>query len=117
MLVRLLCLYLFFNFWGTCEKQTVERPKADVILINGKIATLENNNEIVEAIAIKANRIMELGSNELIKAAIGDNTEIVDLKGAFAIPGFIEGHGHFSIRKNGMSPCNNRWMVGRTTGF
>jgi hypothetical protein len=66
----------------------------DLILRNGKIVTLENP-AVVEAIAIRGDTIRDTGSNTKIAAMAGPKTRTIDLKGALAIPGFIEGHGHF----------------------
>ena len=68
---------------------------ADLILINGKIVTVDEENPEVEALAVKADTIMALGTNAEIQALQGGDTEVIDLEGNLAIPGFIEGHGHF----------------------
>jgi len=49
---------------------------------------------------------LKTGDTELIKTYIGDETEIIDLKGAFAMPGFIEGHGHFLGLGNSLMHLN-----------
>ncbi len=68
---------------------------ADLILINGKIVTVDEENPEAEALAVKADTIMALGTTAEIQALQGENTEVIDLEGQLAIPGFIEGHGHF----------------------
>ena len=68
----------------------------DMILVNGNVITMDTKLAKAEAIAIKDGRIQEVGDNEKIKALAGENTETLDLEGQTAIPGFIEGHGHFS---------------------
>jgi len=77
-----------------------------LVRINGVIATVDQKFSMVEAIAIKGDRIIATGDNDLIKTHIGDYTEIVDLKGAFAMPGFIEGHGHFLGLGNSLLQLN-----------
>lgn len=69
---------------------------AGLILRNGKIVTLEPGQPVVQAIAIRGDRIAATGTNAQIARMAGPNTEIIDLKGRLAIPGFIEGHGHFA---------------------
>ncbi len=69
---------------------------ADAILINGNIYTLDPENPHAEAIAIKDGRILLVGGNEEVLKLQGDSTEVSNLEGRFAMPGFIEGHGHFS---------------------
>ena len=70
--------------------------KADLILHNGKIVTVDEAIGEVQAIAIRGDRILAVGSNAQMKALKSDSTMIIDLKGKLAIPGFIEGHGHFT---------------------
>jgi hypothetical protein len=68
---------------------------ADLILRNGRIVTLEASPPVAEAIAIRGDVILAVGTNARIAALAGPKTQIIDLNGALAIPGFIEGHGHF----------------------
>jgi predicted amidohydrolase YtcJ len=70
-------------------------PPADLLLVNGKIATLETPTEVT-ALAARGGRIVALGSDAEIKRHAGPATEVIDLRGQLAIPGFIEGHGHFT---------------------
>jgi predicted amidohydrolase YtcJ len=68
---------------------------ADLVLRNGKIVTLEAAQPQVEAIAITSGKIVALSSNAQIQSQIQASTKVIDLAGHLAIPGFIEGHGHF----------------------
>jgi predicted amidohydrolase YtcJ len=68
---------------------------ADLVLRNGKIVTLDAAHPQVEAIAITAGKIVAIGSNAQITRQITPATKVIDLNGHLAIPGFIEGHGHF----------------------
>jgi len=72
----------------------VENP-ADLVLINGNVATVEENIPIAEALTIKKGKILAVGSKDEIDNYIGDSTEVIDLKNNFAMPGFIESHAHF----------------------
>ena len=69
---------------------------ADMLLLNGKIVTLEDAQPQVEALAIGGNRIAALGSSTAMKRHIGQKTKVIDLQGQLVIPGFVEGHGHFN---------------------
>jgi predicted amidohydrolase YtcJ len=73
----------------------VAQPKADLILHNGKIVTLDPNRPQAQALAVRNGRIQAIGSNGEINRLAGPSTKIVDLQTQLAIPGFIEGHGHF----------------------
>jgi predicted amidohydrolase YtcJ len=68
---------------------------ADLVLRNGKIVTLDAAQPQAEAIAITAGKIVAVGSNAQIARQIQPATKVIDLGGRLAIPGFIEGHGHF----------------------
>jgi predicted amidohydrolase YtcJ len=69
---------------------------ATLVLTNGKILTVEDALPEVQAIAIRGDRLAALGTVAEIRRYIGPSTEIIDLQGQLAVPGFIEGHGHFS---------------------
>jgi predicted amidohydrolase YtcJ len=69
---------------------------ADLILENGKFVTVEAAMPTAQAIAIRDGKILALGSTAAMSRHKGPNTQVVDLKGALAIPGLIEGHGHFT---------------------
>ncbi len=83
-----------FALLSACSKQETE--SADLIFKNGVIYTVDPARPWAEAIAIKGDRILRVGSNEDIEALRSDKTQVTDLGGQFAMPGFIEGHGHFS---------------------
>jgi predicted amidohydrolase YtcJ len=68
---------------------------ADLVLMNGKIVTMDDNLPQAWAIAIKNDKILAVGSNEEIHNYTGRKTNVLDLEGKLVIPGFIEGHGHF----------------------
>lgn len=67
---------------------------ADMILLNGKIVTVDDNFRIVEAVAITQDMIIDAGSSSRIKKFSGKNTKIIDLKGKTVIPGLNESHLH-----------------------
>lgn len=69
---------------------------ADMVLRNGKIVTENRAQPVVEALAVRGHRVSALGSNADAAKWIGPRTEVIDLNGQLAIPGFIEGHGHFT---------------------
>ena len=68
---------------------------ADLVLRNGNIVTVDDTNPEAQALAAKDGRIVALGSDADIEEYIGSDTEVIDLEGMTAIPGLIEGHGHF----------------------
>lgn len=72
-----------------------DKPSADLIIINGQVATVDSTNTIAEAIAIKGDTILAVGSTGEIQDYEGDSTEVLDVDGKFIMPGFIESHAHF----------------------
>ncbi|MBS1855447.1 MAG: amidohydrolase [Acidobacteria bacterium] len=69
---------------------------AALVLRNGKIATVNPAQPAAQALAVRGDRIAAIGSDRDIARWIGPNTRVIDLHGMLAIPGFIEGHGHFT---------------------
>jgi predicted amidohydrolase YtcJ len=69
---------------------------ADLVLTNGNIVTVDDGNPTAQAIAIREGKILAVGSAVAIDEFVGRQTEIIDLEGQTAIPGFIEGHAHFN---------------------
>jgi predicted amidohydrolase YtcJ len=69
---------------------------ATVVLTNGKVVTVDANPAEAEAVAIRGDRIVAVGTSAEMKRYVGQGTEVIDLKGQLAIPGFIESHGHFT---------------------
>ncbi len=68
---------------------------ADLVLRNGKVVTVDEAIPDGEAVAILDDTILAVGSDSAISAYIGSATEVIDLEGQLAIPGFIDSHGHF----------------------
>ncbi len=68
---------------------------ADLILINGKILTVDPQDSIAEAVAISAGKITAVGSNEAVKKVAAKNARVIDLHGRTATPGLIDTHCHF----------------------
>ncbi|WP_085993255.1 amidohydrolase [Oceanobacillus senegalensis] len=67
------------------------------LLINGEVITVNENNQIVEAVAVKGNKIIAAGSNETILTLKDADSEVIDLNGKTLIPGFIDSHIHISM--------------------
>jgi predicted amidohydrolase YtcJ len=70
--------------------------RADVVLLNGRILTVDRHDTVAQAVAITAGKIAAVGTTAQIKAMAGDVTEIVDLRGRAVTPGLIDWHVHFS---------------------
>ncbi len=69
---------------------------ADLILHNGYIWTVSDENPTAQALAVRDGRFSVVGSNEEILKQRGHRTRVVDLRGRFVLPGFIDSHVHFA---------------------
>ncbi|MEX2466151.1 MAG: amidohydrolase [Gemmatimonadota bacterium] len=68
---------------------------ADLVLTGGKVVTVDASLPEGEAVAVRGGRIAAVGSAEEIAEWIGADTEVIELDGRLAMPGFIEGHAHY----------------------
>jgi predicted amidohydrolase YtcJ len=85
LFVTVLCL--------SCAKK--EDP-ADLVLMKGKIVTVDEAKPEAEALAVRGDTIVAIGTNAEIEAYIGDHTNVIELKGSLAIPGLTDAHAHFT---------------------
>jgi predicted amidohydrolase YtcJ len=76
-----------------CGPKAADTPAADLVVRGGTIVTLETPGS-AEALAVSDGRIVAIGTAAEIEPWIGPATEIFDLAGATAIPGFIDSHAH-----------------------
>jgi predicted amidohydrolase YtcJ len=84
---------LFFLSCNTAS-DTSSKETAELVINNAKVYTVNKSQAEAEALAVKDGKIIFVGSNDDAKKYIGDKTEVIDAKGQFVMPGFIEGHGH-----------------------
>lgn len=71
-------------------------PPADLVLTNGKVVTVDDAVPEAQAVAVRGDRIVALGSSADVQRSAGPATQVIDLNGQLVIPGFIEGHAHFT---------------------
>ncbi len=69
---------------------------AEIIFFNGNIITIEKDQPLAQAVAIRDNLIQAVGTDEEIMTYRGENTAVVDLQGKTLMPGFVEGHTHYT---------------------
>ena len=73
----------------------LQAQNADLILINGKILTVDPKDSVAQAVAISDGKIIAVGSNESVKQLAAKNARVIDLHGRTATPGLIDTHCHF----------------------
>jgi predicted amidohydrolase YtcJ len=71
--------------------------KADLVLKNGKIVTVNPQDEIVEAVAVKDGKIVCTGSSGELASLVDNDSTVIDLEGKTVTPGFVESHCHPSM--------------------
>lgn len=68
--------------------------QADLIVVNGRVLTMDDDSPVAEAVAVKNGSILAVGSRSVVEALKGPATKIIDAKGGSVLPGFIEAHMH-----------------------
>jgi predicted amidohydrolase YtcJ len=80
----------------TIAVSCTQKNKADMVIINGKVLTIDKDNPTVEAIAIKGEMIIATGNTASISDYIDkEKTKVIDAHGRLVIPGFNDAHVHF----------------------
>jgi len=85
-----------------------QSDKADTILVNGRIATLDKRNKFQSAVAIKNGRFVAVGGDSEITNYRGSGTQVIDVGGRTVIPGLVDSHNHF-IREGLNYNLELRW--------
>ena len=70
---------------------------ADTVFLHGHVITVNEKDEIAEAVAVSGNQICMVGTSEEVQAAIGTETKGIDLRGRTLMPGFIDAHMHLTL--------------------
>ncbi len=68
---------------------------ADTVLTGGKVITVDDQFSIAQAVAVRGDRIVAVGTDQEIDRLVGPNTRRIDLRGRSLMPGFIDNHAHF----------------------
>lgn len=89
--VRAIAISVLSILWLGCSR--TEEP-ADIVLKNGAVYTMDIGKSWAEAVALKDQYIVAVGTDAEVDAFIGPDTRVIDLDGAFVSPGFNDGHVH-----------------------
>lgn len=68
---------------------------AETVYMGGEIITMDESNPQAQAVAVKGDEIVAVGSSEEVQRLVGPMTRTVDLRGLTMLPGFIDAHSHF----------------------
>ena len=79
---------------------------ADRIFFGGDVVTVDHDDRVVDAVAIKDGRIVAAGRRDDVMALGGTGTELTDLSGRALLPGFIDAHGHLALTAQKLASAN-----------
>ena len=74
---------------------TIAADAADLVLVNGKVITVDDRFTIAQAVAIRGQRVAAVGTTAEMRKLAGAGAKVIDLKGRTVIPGLIDNHAHF----------------------
>ena len=93
MKIHPMLLVLFLTGTSACGRDDVRTPP-DLVLAGGTVYTLDEGRPWAEAVAVTGDRVTAVGTSDEIRALAGPGTRVIDLAGAFALPGFNDAHVH-----------------------
>jgi predicted amidohydrolase YtcJ len=91
---------------GAHKRCDTGRPFADLVLFNGKVITVDKDFSIKQAVAVRGDKIIAVGTTRHVKQWIGPRTEVIDLKGKTLLPGVNDSHAHVAWTGLAMSSLN-----------
>ena len=83
---------------AAARTQVAQPPgeQADLVVTNGTVVTVDEALPRAEAVAVHGDRILAIGSAAEMRRLVGPKTQVIDAAGQLVIPGFVEGHAHFT---------------------
>src|SRR5580700_10128232 len=81
-------------------------PPADLVLLHGKIHTEDPRRTLAQALAVRGNSIVAVGTDQAVSARIGPKTRTVDLMGRVVLPGIIDAHTHPASSSHELGQCS-----------
>jgi hypothetical protein len=81
-------------------------PPADLVLLHGKIHTEDAGRRVVQAMALRGNTIVLVGTDQTVSRLIGPRTRAVDLAGRVVLPGIIDAHTHPAESAQDLGKCS-----------
>ncbi len=87
-------------------------PPPDLVIVGGRVYTVEPDRPWAEAVAVRGDRILKVGTAQEVRALAGPNTREYDATGGVVLPGFNDGHSHFLDGSLGLDQVD---LTGATT--
>ena len=82
------------------------QAKADLVLVNGKIYTVDNARPVASALAVRGGRVLFVGSDAEARALANASTRVIDLNGKTVMPGIVDAHAHLLELGNTLARVN-----------
>jgi predicted amidohydrolase YtcJ len=83
-------------FVALASASHAQQPRADLILINGRVLTVDSSDRIAQAVGIAGNRIVAVGTTADVERIAAPDARRIDLRGRAVTPGLLDAHAHFS---------------------
>src|SRR5579864_9386203 len=83
-----------FSVAGPARADETDPRKADLVVVNGNVYTVDPQMAKAEAFAVKGDRCLAVGSSDAMRAFVGKGTTILDARQMTIVPGFIDCHNH-----------------------
>jgi hypothetical protein len=81
----------------TLAPTSAPSPFAETVFVNGKVIVMDSADTVAQAVAVKDGRIAKTGTDQVIRALAGPNTQTIDLQGRVLTPGLIDPHNHLRV--------------------
>ncbi len=111
--LSLISLSVSLLFASACSDQTASNPEettdfASMVLTNGAVYTMDEQDTVASALAIRNGEIVYVGEDAAANEYVGNDTQVIDLAGKMVVPGFVDGHSHPPMRE--ISALTN-WQI------
>lgn len=83
-------------FVAIAGRAGAQQPRADLVLVNGRVLTVDSSDRVAQAVAISGNRIVAVGTTADVERVAAPNARRIDLRGRTVTPGLLDAHAHFS---------------------
>ncbi len=97
--ILLMIILIILSF--SCKNE-----EADLVLLSAKVVTVDENFSIQEAVVIKDNQLIYVGTNKKAEKYVADNTKVIELDGKLVLPGLIDAHAHTVSLGNELANLN-----------
>jgi predicted amidohydrolase YtcJ len=94
-LTTLLAVALGVSLGGLAAAVAADAARADLVIVNGHVWTVDDARPEAEALAVRDGRIVLVGGNAEARALAGPGTRVIDAGGRLVLPGFQDDHAHF----------------------